>query len=382
MKKVFLLSSSVFLFLVVALSGVVSAQQFKSQDNISLSKDQKVDSAIYYSGSNIDISGDVNGDVYCVGSTVNISGNINGDIFCAGQNINISGKVSGSARLAGQNVNISGQLSESASVFAQSLIISDKALIGKDINGGAATVSVNQGAKVSRDFTIGASDININGTIGRNVKTATESLTLGSNAVVGGSIDYTSENSINQSEGAKVSGSVNQNKPKQQDTKSFMLFPLASIAFSIYLFIAMLITSLVMILLFPKWFEKVNSHTVKSVGKTSLFGTINIFVVPFVLLFLLITILGAPLAVLLGLMWIITLILSGPLFAYFIGRKLMKGKQNSVSVMMIGSVILLLLYAVPVINFFATIAAGIFGSGMLLNYAFSKIEKPNYSSLK
>lgn len=382
MKKLLFLSGTLFLLVVTLSTGLVSAQQFKSQDNITVTKDQKIDSSVYFSGSNIDISGNINGDVYCAGSTINISGNINGDIFCAGQNINLSGKVDGSARLAGQNINISGQLSSGLTVFAQSVILLDRSIIGTDLNGGASTLSVNQGAKIQRDLTLGAADININGSVGRNIKSATESLTLGPSAVVGGSIDYTSENGIIQNEGSKVNGTITKNEPKQNDSKSFMLFPLASVAFGIYLLLAMLITSLVLILLFPKWFENVNSEALKSIGKTSLFGAINIFIVPFVLIILLFTILGIPLAVLVGLVWLVTLILSGPLFAYFIGRQLMKGKRNSVSVMMVGSVILLLLYAIPIINFFATLAAGVIGSGMLIKYSFSKLSKPNYNLTK
>ncbi len=382
MKKLVFLSGSLLLLVLTVSTGLVSAQQFKSQDNITVTKDQKIDSAVYYSGNNIDISGDINGDLYCAGSTINISGNINGDIFCAGQNINLSGKVDGSARLAGQNINISGQLIDGVSVFAQSVIISDRAIIGRDLNGGASTLSINQGAKIMRDLTVGATDININGSIGRNIKSAVESLTLGSSSSVGGSIDYTSDNLINQDEGSKVSGSITQNQPKQESSKPAILFPLASAIFSLYLLVSMLVTSLVLILIFPKKFEDVNNESLKSIGKTTLIGAVNIFIVPFGLLFLLITVLGIPLAFLSGLVWMITLILSGPLFAYFIGRQLMKGKRNSVLVMMAGSVVLLLLYAIPIVNIFAALAAGVYGSGMVVKYGLSKLSKPSYNLTK
>jgi hypothetical protein len=377
-NKILLMGAFVSLFSIFGIYRVANAQSIKSSDNINVSSEQKVESSVYYSGSSIDIAGTINGDVYCIGQTVNISGTINGDVICAAQNINISGEVDGSLRIAAQTVNISGKTKRSSTIFAQSTSFSSGSKIGQDLNGASSQVFINQGASVARDITMGAETMNINGEIGRNAEVAAENLRLGPSSKINGNLTYYSKNDVDRQQGAEVAGSVTKKSPEASPNKSMFTSPFASIMFGLFILGSMLLTSLVLVLLFPRVFRGVIKSSDGKTGKTIGLGFASIFLTPFVIVFLLISVIGIPIAILLILSWMIVMFLSGPLFAYFIGSKIMSN-SNSIVIMLAGSVILLLLYAIPLLNFFAFTAAGVYGSGMLLNHASKYISKPKYN---
>jgi cytoskeletal protein CcmA (bactofilin family) len=357
---------------------VASAQSIRSSDNINVASDQKIDSSVYYAGSSIDIAGTINGDVYCVAQTLNISGTINGDVICAAQSVNITGEVDGSLRVAAQTINISGQTKGNSTVFSQSANLIDGAKIGRDLNGASTQLIINQGALVARDVTIGAEIMNINGQIGRNAEVAVENLSLGPESKIKGNLTYYSNKDVSKQQGAEIAGSVTKKVPDASKNRNLLVSPFASILFGLFILGSMLLTSLVLVLIFPKVFKDTVKSSDKKTGKSIILGSISLFLMPIVIIFLLITVIGIPLAILLLLGWSIIMFLSGPFFAYYVGSKLINN-NNAILIMLAGSVVLLILYAIPVINFLALLAAGIFGSGIILNQLSMKYVKPKYT---
>jgi len=81
------------------------------------------------------------------------------------------------------------------------------------------------------------------------------------------------------------------------------------------------------------------------------------------------TLIGIPLAGLIAVAWVLSLILCGPVTAYYLGTKLLKGKKtgkNEYLVMLIGSVIILALYFIPVVNVIVGAIVAILGSGAIM----------------
>lgn len=363
--KIITLTLGLFILSGLVFVGVANAQSFKTGNSISVPATETINSMSFAGGNNIDISGIVNGDVYCGGRTITISGTINGDVICGGQTINISGKISGSVRLGGQSVTISGSIGNSATIGAQDLIIEKSAVIERDLLGGSQNVTIN--GTIGRDMMSGANALTVNGTIGRDIKGGFESLAVGSAGLIGGKVDYIGTNDPIVQSGGKIVGKVTRTAPKEQTTTTYN--PVAfAISWFIYAYLAMIILALVIAGLFPRTLEEASLRAMKAPGKTALIGTVAIILTPALIVLLMITAVGIPLAILTILTWIVIMILCTPLVGYMLGTALFRNtNQKPVWIMLLGASVLIVTYFVPIIGCVMLLASYIFGTGMILS---------------
>lgn len=364
--KVVSLILGVMFVSVFAYVGAANAQSFKAGDNVGLAAGEIVDSALFAAGNNVNIAGTVNGDVYCAGETVNISGTVNGDVMCAGQTITISGTVNGNARLAGQTVNLSGTIADSATIGGQSVTIDTTGIIGRDLLGGSNAISIN--GKVSRDVTMGAQNLTINGTVGRDINGAVDVLNVGSTGVVLGSVDYTSKNELSVATGGKVAGVVTRTEPKAD--QKYDMRPEAVVGMAIgsafYVFIATIVFALALALMFPKILENAAVLTKKSPGKTILHGLVAWIVAPVVILILLMTVVGIPVALFALFAWTIIMMVSSSFSGYILGKLILNKSKSPILIMLVGASIIAVAMMIPFLNFFVFIVAGMFGTGAVM----------------
>jgi hypothetical protein len=123
---------------------------------------------------------------------------------------------------------------------------------------------------------------------------------------------------------------------------------------------------MILVVLFPKLFEKTAATTVKKPGWTALAGFVTLFGAPLAIFVIFLTIIGAPLAILAVLTCIALSIISGPVAAYLLGKLLVPRITQPVLTMLIGSVLLTILLFIPIIGFIAMLAVGIFGVGSVI----------------
>ncbi len=377
--KLIVLSLSVVVVSILTFSGVTSAQSFKSGDTVTVPTGEIVDSLLFAGGNTIDIAGTVNGDVYCGGQNVTISGTVKGDVICAGQTVNVSGKIEGNARLAGQSVIISGTIDGSATVATQTLTLEKNGNIQRDLVGG--TQSATLSGVIGRDLAVGASSVTINGKVGRNVKGDVETLAVGSTGKIEGNLNYTSDVSPVISSGGQIVGTVTRTAPERQQSAASPSSFAVTIWSLVYIFIALLVVALVLVLLVPTVFQRLSSTALSSPGRVVLTGLVGMIVVPTLIVLLFISTIGLPLGVLVLLMWCVAVMLSGPFVGYVVGRLLLKNQKRPILIMLMGTSVLLIIYFIPILGFFAVIAASVFGTGMLLDEAIRRLSRPGRKSL-
>ena len=363
-KKIIGIVIGVAVLSVVAFTGIANAKNIKTGNNITVAANETINSMLFAAGNNIDIAGTVIGDIYCAGQTITISGTVNGDVFCAGQNIIISGKIDGSVRLAGQTVTISSLINNSATIAAQELLIDKNGTIGRDLLGGSQNVTVN--GTINRDIMIGSSRLAINGQVNRDINGGVESLSVGTTGNINGNVEYTGNNDPNIDYGGKIKGSVTRTAPgKNTNFDRSSIIELA-IGWFVYAIIAMIVFALMLVGLFPRIFKETTTKAAKTISKTALVGLVACVVTPFLIMILIISIIGIPIAILVTLVWIIIMMLSGPFTAYLLGQRLMPDSKKPIWVMLLGIIIISVLFIVPVINFITYIATSLLGSGMIL----------------
>lgn len=377
MKRVKLITAGLMLIgvMVLGITGIASAQAVKSGDSVTVSNSETIDSMLFAAGNSISINGEINGDVYCAGQNVTINGTVRGDVFCAGQNVRIAGTVEGSVRVAGQNVTLDGSVAGSATVAAQSLTTESNSRVERDLLGGTQTATLN--GVLGRDLALGANSLQLNNQVGRNIKGSISNLSLSNTARVGGSIDFTSDNNPHIPEGAQVAGGVNRKDvpdKKQQPRYAPFAFTFMTI---LYIFVALLLVIMALALLIPQVLHDASTRFLRQPGKVIGIGFLAGLIVPVLIVLLLVSLVGIPLALLIFLLWCVIAFLSGPYAGYTLGRLLLRDSKSPLLIALAGGSVLLLLYFVPLIGFIAMIAAHIIGTGIVINDAMHRLPKPD-----
>jgi cytoskeletal protein CcmA (bactofilin family) len=311
-----------------------------------VSEADDVEGPQFYTGVIIDVSGVIDGDVYASGQSITISGDITGDVIAAAQTITITGSVDGDVRLAGQDVTVTGDVTHSGTVFAANVTVADGGSFGDDLVAAGGRVSI--AGEVGRDVVLSAGELVINGTIGGNVT-------------------YVSEDEARIADGA-VAGTVERIAPPQ--TPQVEVSPWAVFAGWVlgvfYALVALSLITLIAGLLLPRWLHQVTDHLVPSPWKALLVGFVAFMAVPVALLFLLITIIGAPLALAGMLVWILMLLATFVYGAYYLGRLVLRRATHPVVTALVGGVILIVALQIPWLNVVVWFAMVFFGLGAQL----------------
>lgn len=361
---VFALVGLVFL----AWGGVANALSFHSGNNVLVRQTEKIDHTVFAGGNNVDINAEVYGDVFCAGQTVRISGTIHGDVICAGQTVTITGKVDGDVRLAGQNVVVSANVGGNATIAGQTFMLDSNASIDGDTTVGSSTALFN--GSVGRDLLLGSQSANLNSVVGRDIKAGVTDLELGKTAKVKGNINYTSDNQLVKQDGAEIGGTVTQEKPKKDTgAKRISLFGF-SVFWFLFLIPSLLLVSIVLAFLFPDFMLATTERGLHSFWKPLLTGFLAFCAAPIVFVLLMVSMIGIPLGLIALLAWLVIISLSGPISGLYLGRRLFASIKHPVLSTIFGGLLLLVLYYIPVVGFFALLWAGCFGSGMLLQQIF------------
>lgn len=370
MKKLFAI---LFVPLLLLFSAVgVSAREQRTTKVITLPADEVITKDFYVTGGDVvEISGTVNGDVLVGGGQVSIDGIVNGDVLAAGGVIDISGSVSEDARIAGGQVNISGEIGRNLTVGAGDITLSETGSVagGVVIGGG----SVKLAGKVGGDVLIGAGSVILSNLIGGDVELYSGTLRLTSGSQIGGDLTYTSEDEALVDKRASISGKMLRKTPpaalvdvdKTAASKTLKGLSAFRLQAKIISFLSALIFGLLLIKLFPKYVELTSKMITKSPWKALLTGGLFLFVTPFAVIMLLITVLGIPFAIF-GLMAFGTYIYLAKIFVgNWLGSKIPIGdKKNPYLSFGIGLAAYYLVTMIPLLGGFVSFFGLLFGIGM------------------
>lgn len=368
-------------FAVVPATSAVSAFESNDQESgsVTLAKDTVHDGAFFATAADVVIDGTINGDLYCAGQAITINGTVNGDVLCAGQKITINGTVGQDVRSAGQFVTVSGQVGGTVTAFGQDVTIAKSATVAKDVNGAGQTFTID--GVVEKDFAAGSQKLTVNGTVKGSAHADAEVVSLTSRPAIVGDFTYMSRKEHSFGDGA-VGGSVNFTESSYGKDYAGDSGDVAGAVLGMLLFIGvmMVVTSVVLAFLMPRYFERSYNLLRSNVGQAILVGLAFAFAVPVLIVVLLFTVIGIPLALLLLAAYFIVKILAIPFAAYYLARIFFGTSINNIVLLvLVGSIILTMLCFVPIINFFVILAAGVVGSGALLMTVTKGYRRPDYS---
>jgi cytoskeletal protein CcmA (bactofilin family) len=350
---------TLFLFLIITLFGVASftpvrAFEMREGDEnktVTIAKDTVIKGSLLAAANSVVIDGTINGDLYCAGQTIIIRGTVAGDVLCAGQSLDISGSVGGNIRSVGQLLTISAPVKRNVVVAGQTITVSPEAVITGELLAAGQTIRLN-------NF------------VGGDVNAAAESILLGEKARLVGNFTYTSPNAASEATGAAITGKVSHIVPKKEEARPVKNWAPKSkpwgarVAGSVIFYC---IVGALVVLFAKEKLIKIKEQMLSRPWFDGFVGFLTMILAPIAIMMVTITIIGIPIAIILGVIFAVMIVLSRVYVAVIIGDRMLTaiGKTKSALFlqMIIGVIAIELLSVVPVLGFFVCAIATLWGLG-------------------
>lgn len=131
----------------------------------------------------------ITGNLYAFGQTIRIEGTVTGDLVSAGSQVEIApgGVVQGDLTAAGQSVIVKGEVKGDVRAGGFQILIDKGAKVGGELMAGGFSVGIAESASVGDDFTAGASQGFIDGSVEGDARFGGQGLDI--QGSVGGDVD-------------------------------------------------------------------------------------------------------------------------------------------------------------------------------------------------
>ena len=325
----------------------------------------------FAAGRNVSVSGPVAGDLVAAGREVVLDGNVAGDAVVAGGSVRLNGTVSQSAYAAGGQVLVNGTVSRNARFAGGEVEIAPAARIdgGVSIGAGQARVSGSIGGYLQA----AAGELYINGPISGDVEVSAGQVELGPETRIAGSLRYRSDSELRRDPAAQVLGEIV--RLPALGVAAGVARGLGRALFWLWTLGLMLLVTLLVPAL-PGFFAGVGQMLQSRPGVSALLGLALLIVVPVVSVFLVATLVGAPLG-LLSIAGYLSLVMVGyaatcAALGDWLLKRLQPEKASTVGRRIgaaIGGIFLVALIGqVPIIGGLAVFAALLVGMGAVALY--------------
>lgn len=285
--------------------------------NPTLPQNRTLDDDLVAFGGNVLIQGTVNGDVTAAGSTITISGPVTGDLTVAGANVSLESPVSDDVRAAGANVTVRGPVADNAALAGNMVTLVPSSSVGRDVDVAAASLSTS--SRIGGDLRAACSDARIGGEITGNVEVRGARVELLPGAVIHGNLTaYTSQAPIVPAD-ARVEGEVVHQAPSPAGGTADRNPFLGWLFGWLFNFGWMLLLGSVLIALSPVVMERVANKADRRPWISAIVGFAFVVLTPIVAVFLMFTLIGIPLSLLLMAVWFTLLIVAQVYVAFEAG---------------------------------------------------------------
>lgn len=277
-------------------------------------------------------------------------------------------------RIAGQDLDINGTVGGSVSSLSQRTAVANEAVVKGGVNGVSQRLIVR--GTIEKDVTVGARDLMIAGQVKGDVQASVGRLELTGSSSVRGSLSYRSVSELDIDK-SRVVGSVVYTAGGNADRGT--LFGFIAVSFVGLTLFASVVSSVVLIAIAPRYYERSFRIINKKIGYVVLIGCVSFLGIPFAALALMLTGVLLPLGLLVVLMGVMLHLLSFSFVAYYVGRWVFAGAVgHSILVMLAGAILVAVMMAIPFVCVLTFVAVHILGVGGLAITVVNGYKKPTY----
>lgn len=346
-----------------------SSEHAEWRERVVLSAGQDIQGDYFAFGPHVEISGTVHGDVYAAGAEVLVGGVVDGDLIVAGGEVRVSGEVTQDVRIAGGTVTLSGKIHRNATIGGGAVHLTDSS----DIEGSAVMGAGNLllGGSIDGVVRIGAGNVTLLKTIGGDLAVAAAALRLTSRASVGKNVRYWGDSDPSIDEGARVLGTVTRHLIPEVIKGEEIRRGVAGLKCfaGMVSFASTLLLGLLLLRIYPVFTANAVTTIQErpwitlGVGGAVLVGT------PPLAFLCMATVLGIPIGLMLGVMYLVTVYLGRVFVILWLGQRLLRWVSGSSSVaraFVTGLVAYFVLSLVPLVGVLLTLVTIVTGLGAIL----------------
>jgi len=331
---------------------------------------------VYLAGPNVYTEAPISGDLLAAAGRIRVDHPVGGDAVLAAGSVEVNGRIGDDLRVAGGIISVTGRIAGEALLIGGSVALGPESEVGERV--WIAGNDVIVGGHAKDQVTVYGRTILIPGNVSGNVDLSGENIEILGSARIMGNITYSSNNRIKIDPGAKILGKIVRTRSSFEFHRPKLNVPRWS-SFQPFFLVGLFAAGMLLIAVFPRFTQAalraVDTSPLKSLG----LGTAILFSLPPVILLLIITIIGIPIAFALLALYATALLIGYLVAAIFIGDKLLHiahKSSTSLSGWRLGSLAaaLVLLWAVRYIPYaggLIVLIALVAGLGAIVLQAFS-----------
>lgn len=359
----------IWIFFILALfgrEGLISDEQ--EEGLVVLPISEVVQGPYFALGDLIDVSGIVKGDAFLIGTQVIVSGVIEGNVYVVAGSLEMSGKIKGNAWIVAGGTSFGGEVDGDVNILAASVQMGHAGKIKKDLLVCAGNLELENA--VGEDVTALTSNLKVTGVVGRNMKSLAGKLKLSNTARIGGNLTYKSNKAAWIDSKAQVGGSIQYKRSLLYELTDLPvlkgLIIGSKIAAFLMNFIYTFVVGIILIRMFPKKLHKTVAALQDFPLKSFLYGITLLILLPIASLLLLATVIGAPFALTLIALNIVSFY-TVKIFVILWGTNALFSrwhlKKNSLLTLATGQLLYCIMTLIPVVGSFIAITCMVLGLG-------------------
>lgn len=332
---------------------------------------------LYAGGQSVLVSQPVAGDVLAAGNDLTINAAVEDDVWGGASNITVNAPIGWDMRVAAGNVFVNQSVAWDLIVAAGNVTVASGVTIGGDLL--VAAWNLDMQGKIAGNAKLWVATLNLFGSINGHLDTSFEKITVTSGASVGWVIQYKAPSKSEALEALSVDGNVKYTTIKSSDelsSKGTKILTELVTGIVLYKWVVFALFAILLLLVWRNFFAWVANVLIQKPGKSFLTGLLMYMVTPLVILFLIVTVVGLPIAGIIGLLYIVLLLLSwlasSAIIAWWFIQRFWGGleKASRWKIVLVAIVVAFLFAVIAGIDWIAVFFA--MGAASLFKYAISK----------
>lgn len=356
---------------------------------------------VYGAGGTMRIGNSLGDDVNVVGGEIVIDETVRGDVHVAGGTVEIDAPVDGDVRIVGGDVVINAAVAGDVLVAGGTIDLKEDANIGGDVlllGGSLVTQGTIEGDLIARGEEVrmlgivnGVGDIEansivLNGTIQQRSRLVAKGIRTGESARIGGDLRYWSAAGLDEDFTPVVNGSV-QYVPEWKMREHRDEGAAATLLAQVFSFFSLLTAIALMALLIfgtKTFFQATGKSLVARPGMSFLKGFLYFVVTPIGCVFLLMTVIGIPFAVIFFIGYLVSIYFAATFTAVVLAyalpayRKKSKTKWNNWKLLGLSVLFylgLMILWIIPVVGWIAAFIVICMAYGAIMTIKMERLPK-------
>lgn len=338
---------------------------YKNGNYVRISDTDSIQTQLLAAGQTVEMFGWLGNDFFSAAELLSIDGYISDDAIVAGRRITIRGTIGDLLLGAAETLIIDGDINGDVFIAGREIRITDKARIRGNAHI-AAGAFIFEGGRVDGILRAAGNYLEMNGAIHNKADLYGHRFTFGPDYYAEFGTDITSDEQIHRENLGHIPDNLNITLRKPD------IWPV--ILFKIGLYLALLITGLVLIRIFQQTTIDMYRFSTERIWKNTGVGFLAFLIVPFAILLLLILVLTIPLSLILMLLYALALLVSYLLVAVILGVMSILYFRDEAAAstyywgLMLGMVYIAILVNLPFVGWLFNALLLFFGLGSLVYY--------------